>query len=98
MCRLRLILGCEFADLLAGLGVDPAAEGVAEGSEQRPARRMVRATLAIGDARVQEGLIKLAQTLAAEREAHRAGRPSRRGCPKAGRAGGISATIDHDRT
>jgi hypothetical protein len=29
-CRLRIILGCEFADLLAGPGVVPEQEGVAE--------------------------------------------------------------------
>jgi transcriptional regulator with XRE-family HTH domain len=74
MSRLRIILNCEFADLLAGLGRIPEPESVADAGPQRQARRMVRAMLAIGDAGVQEGLIKLAQLPAADRQGGRTGR------------------------
>jgi transcriptional regulator with XRE-family HTH domain len=66
LCRLRVILNCEFADLLAGLGGMPEPEGVADAGPQSRARRMVRAVRAIDDG-VQVKLLKLVQSLAADR-------------------------------
>jgi transcriptional regulator with XRE-family HTH domain len=77
MCRVRIILNCEFADLLADLGRIPESESAADAGAQRQARRMVRAMVAIDDAGVQEGLIRLAQLLGADRQGGRTGRPER---------------------
>ena len=77
ICRLRIILNCEFADLLAGLGTIPGPEGVANAAPSGKSHRMVRAMLAIGNVGVQEGLIRLAQLLAADRQGGRTGRCGR---------------------
>jgi transcriptional regulator with XRE-family HTH domain len=63
LCRLRAILGCELAELLAGLGGIPASDdgaAAADARRQRIARRLSRAVLAIDDPAVQLGLIRLA--------------------------------------
>ncbi len=67
LCRLRAILGCELAELLEGLGGSPAADeaaAAADARRQRMARRLSRALLAIDDPAVQQGLIRLARSLA----------------------------------
>jgi transcriptional regulator with XRE-family HTH domain len=65
LCCLRAILGCELAELLAGLGGIPAADdgaAAADARRQRIARRRSRAVLAIDDPAVQLGLIRLARS------------------------------------
>jgi hypothetical protein len=74
LCRLRVILNCEFADLLAGLGKILEPDRVADAEPQRQAGRMVRAMLAIDQADVQERLIRLAESLAAVRACRRTAR------------------------
>jgi transcriptional regulator with XRE-family HTH domain len=94
MCRLRIILGCEFADLLAGPGVAPGPEGVAGVGPQQQASRMVRAMLVIDDAGVQEGLIRLAQSLAAGAAAAEAAEIA----SLIGHATGKAVTVGRNRT
>jgi transcriptional regulator with XRE-family HTH domain len=71
LCRLKASLGCELADLLAGVGGSPAefavgVEAAAVRRRQRLVFRLTRAVLAIHDPEVQERLIYLARAVAGE--------------------------------